>query len=53
MAEKMHSYKKFVFPVYSPGATWFGELATQKALDLISSTAFESGAVAMYCRPAG
>jgi hypothetical protein len=37
--------------VYSPGATWYGERGTQKALELISSTAFESGVVAMYCKP--
>ncbi|MFC5268821.1 hypothetical protein ACFPJ1_42510 [Kribbella qitaiheensis] len=34
--------------VYSP---WYGELGTQKPLELISSTAFESGVVAMYCKP--
>jgi dihydrofolate reductase len=44
-------YRFFVFPVYSPGASWFGELETQATLELISSTAFESGAVAMYCKP--
>ena len=46
-------YRFFVFPVYSPGASWFGELERQETLDLISSTAFESGVVAIYCRPAG
>jgi dihydrofolate reductase len=44
-------YRFFVFPTYSPGATWYGELETQLPLDLISSTAFESGAVALYCKP--
>jgi dihydrofolate reductase len=46
-------YRFFVFPVYSPGASWFDELETQQTLELVSSTAFESGAVAVYCKPAG
>jgi len=44
-------YRFFVYPTYSPGATWYGELKTQKPLDLISSTAFETGAVALYYKP--
>jgi len=44
-------YRFFVFPAYSPGATWYGGLETQEPLDLISSTAFESGAVALYYKP--
>ncbi len=45
-------YRFFVFPSYSPGATWYGALEAQKPLNLISSTAFESGAVALcYTRP--
>ena len=46
-------YRFFVFPVYSPGASWYDELGAQETLELISSTAFESGAVAVYCRPPG
>ncbi|MQA08994.1 MAG: riboflavin biosynthesis protein RibD [Pseudonocardiaceae bacterium] len=46
-------FRFFVFPVYSPGASWFGELEGQQTLKLISSTAFESGAIALYCKPAG
>jgi dihydrofolate reductase len=46
-------FRFFVFPVYSPGASWFGQLESQETLELISSTAFDSGAVAMYCKPAG
>jgi dihydrofolate reductase len=46
-------FRFFVFPVYSPGASWFGQLDSRKNLELISSTAFESGAVAMYLKPAG
>jgi dihydrofolate reductase len=46
-------FRFFVFPVYSPGASWFGQLGSQTTLELISSTAFESGAVALYCMPAG
>lgn len=46
-------YRFFVYPVYSPGQSWFGELETQKTLELISSTAFEGGVVAMYCKPVG
>jgi dihydrofolate reductase len=46
-------FRFFVFPVYSPGASWFDQLDSQKDLELISSTAFESGAVAMYLKPAG
>jgi len=45
-------YRFFVFPVYSPGASWFDGLETQETLKLNSSTAFENGAVAMYCEPA-
>jgi dihydrofolate reductase len=44
-------YRFFVFPVYSPGATWYGELGSQKPLELISSTAFESGVVGLYYKP--
>jgi dihydrofolate reductase len=46
-------FRFFVFPVYSPGASCFGQLESQKAMELISSTAFENGAVAVYCKPAG
>lgn len=46
-------FRFFVFPVYSPGATWYGRLEHQQNLELLSSTAFESGAVAMHCRPVG
>lgn len=49
----VQEYRFFVFPVYSPGASWFGQLESQLTLDLISSMVFESGAVAMYCKPAG
>jgi dihydrofolate reductase len=49
----VEEFRFFVFPVYSPGATWFGQLESQVNLELISSTAFESGAVAMYCKPVG
>jgi len=45
-------YRFFVYPVYSPGTSWFDELKSQQTLELISSTAFESGAVALYCKPA-
>ncbi len=46
-------YRFFVYPVYSPGESWFGGLETQMPLELISSTSFDSGVVAMYCKPAG
>jgi dihydrofolate reductase len=49
----VEEFRFFVFPVYSPGASWFDELGSQAALELISTTAFESGAVAMYYKPAG
>ena len=45
-------YRFFVYPVYSPGTSWFDELESQQTLELISSTAFESGVVAVYCKPA-
>ena len=45
-------YRFFVYPVYSPGTSWFDELVSQQTLELISSTAFESGAVAVYYKPA-
>jgi dihydrofolate reductase len=48
----VEEFRLFVFPVYSPGASWFDQLESQQNLELISSTAFESGAVAMYCKPA-
>lgn len=44
-------YRFFVYPAYSPGATWYGELDTKQALELISSTAFESGVVALHYKP--
>jgi dihydrofolate reductase len=46
-------YRFFVFPAYSPGATWYDQLESPLALELISSTAFESGAIAVYCKPTG
>ena len=46
-------FRFFVFPVYSPGATWFGQLDRRLTLELTSSTAFENGAVALYCEPTG
>lgn len=46
-------YRFFVYPVYSPGESWFGELETQETLELISSTSFEDGAIALYCKPGG
>jgi dihydrofolate reductase len=46
-------FRFFVFPVYSPGASWFSQLDSQKNLELISSRVFENGAVAMYLKPAG
>ncbi|HYH29613.1 MAG TPA: dihydrofolate reductase family protein [Pseudonocardia sp.] len=49
----VEEFRLFVFPVYSPGASWFDQLESQETLELISSTAFESGAVALYCRSAG
>lgn len=49
----VEEFRFFVFPIYSPGASWFGQLESQETLELISSTAFESGAVAMYCKPTG
>ncbi len=47
----LDEYRFFVFPAYSPGATWYGELETRQTVDLISSMAFESGAVALYYKP--
>lgn len=44
-------FRFFVFPVYSPGASWFDRLESNMALELISSTTFESGVVAIYCKP--
>jgi dihydrofolate reductase len=46
-------YRFFVYPVYSPGASWFDELTSEQTLELISSKAFESGVVAMYYKSAG
>lgn len=45
-------YRFFVFPVHSPGAAWFAPLDGALNLELISSTAFANGAVALYYRPA-
>ena len=44
-------YRFFVYPAYSPGATWYDGLESKLALDLISSTSFESGAIAQYYKP--
>lgn len=46
-------YRFFVYPVYSPGASWFDGLESQESLELVSSTSFENGVVAMYCKHAG
>ena len=48
----VEEYRFFMFPVYSPGASWFGQLESQQNLELTSSTVFDSGAVAVYCKPA-
>jgi dihydrofolate reductase len=49
----VEEFRFFVYPVYSPGASWFDKLGSQKNLELIGSTVFESGVVAMYLKPAG
>lgn len=45
-------YRLFVYPVHSPGLSWFGELTQQTTWELISSTTFDDGAIAVYCKPA-
>ncbi len=40
-----------VFPVHSPGATWFDGLDGPLNLELIGSRSFENGAVALHYRP--
>jgi dihydrofolate reductase len=44
-------YRFFAYPAFSPGAAWYGELDSKQTLELISSTAFEDGAVALYYKP--
>lgn len=45
-------YRLFVYPVYSPGQTWYGALTQQTSWELISSTSFVDGVVALYCKQA-
>jgi len=44
-------YRLFAYPAYSPGAAWYGELESKQTLELISSTTFEDGVVALYYKP--
>ena len=38
----------FVYPVVSPGASWFGEIDGMRELELESATAYSNGVVGLY-----
>jgi dihydrofolate reductase len=46
-------YHLFVYPVVSPGESWFGELGGKQALELQSATAYSNGVVGLYYEPSG
>jgi dihydrofolate reductase len=41
-------YRLFVYPVVSPGASWFGEIDGRPELELESATAYSNGVVGLY-----
>ena len=41
-------YHLFVYPVVSPGASWFGEIDGKRELELESATAYSNGVVGLY-----
>jgi dihydrofolate reductase len=46
----------FVYPVVSPGASWFSRLPDKRDLQLLSASSFENGVVGLHyvpLRPAG
>ena len=46
-------YHFFVYPVVSPGESWFGELGGALGLELRSATAYSNGVVGLYYETAG
>jgi dihydrofolate reductase len=45
VVDRFHLY---VYPVVSPGDSWFGEIAGQHGLELQSATAYSNGVVGLY-----
>lgn len=41
----------FVYPVVSPGASWFSQLADQRDLQLLSASTYENGVVGLHYLP--
>jgi dihydrofolate reductase len=41
-------YHLYVYPVVSPGDSWFGEIRGQQGLELESATAYSNGVVGLY-----
>jgi len=41
----------FVYPVVSPGASWFSQLPDQRDLQLLSASAYENGVVGLHYLP--
>jgi dihydrofolate reductase len=41
----------FVYPVVSPGASWFSQLADQRELKLLSASNYENGVVRLHYMP--
>ena len=41
-------YHLYVYPVVSPGDSWFGEIRGQQGLELQSATAYSNGVVGLY-----
>jgi dihydrofolate reductase len=41
-------YRVFVYPVVSPGASWFDEIPGTRELELESATAYSNGVVGLY-----
>jgi dihydrofolate reductase len=41
-------YHLYVYPVVSPGDSWFGEIGGQQGLELQSATAYSNGVVGLY-----
>ena len=44
-------YRFFVHPVVSDGASWFGELADLRSMELVETRRFEGGVVGLHYRP--
>lgn len=46
-------YQLFVYPVVSPGGSWFEAIDRKRELELVSATAYSNGVAGLYYEPLG